>query len=175
MKRKKLLSFIQITIFIIAIVLVLLRLFVYSPFTVNGQSMAPTFNDKERLLVNKLSYKITTIKRFDIVAINLKSSNKRLIKRVIGLPGENIEYRSNTLYINGKKIIDPFIAETPNFSLYDTYGLEKIPKGSVLVIGDNRLYSHDSRSKDIGFIPISDIEGEIQIRFSPLAKFTIFN
>ena len=75
---------------VIVIVVVLIRSFIATPVIVSGDSMVPTLKNKQLLLLNKINYKINDIKRFDIVVINV--DNKEIIKRVIGLPGENVRH-----------------------------------------------------------------------------------
>ncbi|MEB9673989.1 MULTISPECIES: signal peptidase I [Bacillus cereus group] len=174
MKKKSLIEFLQISTFVIAMVVLLLRIFVFFPYSISGESMSPTIHNNERVLVNKLIFQISSVKRFDMVAIQTESSNKSLIKRIIGLPGETLEYKKNTLYINGQKVEDPFNDNTNDFSLINTYNLKEIPSDKYLVLGDNRPFSHDSRSLDIGLISKSEIKGKIQIRFSPLDTFSLF-
>ncbi|MCU7679215.1 signal peptidase I [Bacillus thuringiensis] len=174
MKKKNLIEFLQISTFVIAIAILLLRFFVFFPYSINGESMAPTIHNNERVLVNKVIFQISSIKRFDIVAIQTESSNKNLVKRIIGLPGERLEYKKNTLYINGQKVEDPFNDNTKDFSLINTYNFKKIPSDKYFVLGDNRPFSHDSRSLDIGLISKSEIKGKIQFRFSPLDTFSLF-
>ena len=84
---------------VIVIVVVLIRSYLVTPVIVSGDSMEPTLNNKELLLLNKINYKLNDIKRFDIVVI--KIDNKEIIKRVIGLPGENVLYQSDKLYVDG--------------------------------------------------------------------------
>ncbi|MFB7351125.1 signal peptidase I [Bacillus thuringiensis] len=174
MKKKSLIEFLQISTFVIAMVLLLLRIFVFFPYSISGESMSPTIHNNERVLVNKLIFRISSVKRFDMVAIQTESGNKSLIKRIIGLPGERLEYKKNTLYINGQKVEDPFNDNTNDFSLINTYNLKEIPSGKYFVLGDNRPFSHDSRSLDIGLISKSEIKGKIQFRFSPLDNFSHF-
>ena len=87
---------------VIVIVVVLVRSYLVTPVIVSGDSMIPTLKDKELLLLNKINYRFNDIKRFDIVVIN--HDGKEIIKRVIGLPGESIIYRSNKLYVDGREI-----------------------------------------------------------------------
>ncbi|MFE5804168.1 signal peptidase I, partial [Bacillus thuringiensis] len=126
MKKKSLIEFLQISTFVIAMVLLLLRIFVFFPYSISGESMSPTIHNNERVLVNKLIFRISSVKRFDMVAIQTESGNKSLIKRIIGLPGERLEYKKNTLYINGQKVEDPFNDNTNDFSLINTYNLKEI-------------------------------------------------
>ena len=124
------------------------------------------------MILNKLHYRFFKIKRFDVVSLNYDGS-KYLIKRVIGLPGDNIEYKNNKLFINGKKIEEYFLdkeTNTEDFSL-TTLGYEKIPKDMYLVLGDNRENSLDSR--EIGLIKRKDILGKIKLRIWQINKFGI--
>ena len=87
---------------VIIIVVVLIRTLIVTPVIVVGDSMVPTLKDGQVLLLNKIGYHFSDIKRNDIVVINIGKSE--IIKRVIGLPGETVEYRNNTLYINGHEV-----------------------------------------------------------------------
>ena len=91
---------------LIIIVIVLLRKYIITPVIVKGTSMEPNLENNQILLLSKISYKLTDIKRFDIVVI--QEDNDYIIKRVIGLPGETLEYQDNKLYINDKEISDPY-------------------------------------------------------------------
>lgn len=149
---------------IIFLTVVLVRTFFYTPIRVNGASMEPTLIDKEIMVLDKISPKITPLKRFEIIV--LKTGNSYLIKRVIGLPGETIKYEDNKLYINGKEIKDPYVN---NFST--DYPEKKIPQDEYFVLGDNRGYSKDSRM--IGTIPKNEIIGKTSIIIFPFNKIGI--
>ncbi len=155
---------------IIIVVVVLFRTFIATPVRVDGDSMNSTLNNGDILILNKLN---NNYKRFDIVVI--KMNNTRLVKRIIGLPGENIEYKDNELYINGEIIEDVDTSRTADFSLNELYGKTKIPKDSYFVIGDNRGNSLDSRDYRVGIIKKSDILGTTKIRLFPLNKIGKFN
>lgn len=174
MSAKKLIGFFQVGIFITAVILLALRLFVFYPYTVVGTSMHPTLDNTDRTFVNKTFYTLKNVQRFDIVAIDMKDQQKRLVKRVIGLPGESIKYKDQNLYIDEKKVSDEFSNQTEDFSLIEVSGISKVPDGMVFVMGDNRPFSHDSRAADLGFIPLSSIEGKVEMRFYPLNKLTLF-
>lgn len=159
------------------VVLWLLRQFVFTPVIVKGDSMDPTLADGERViaLLNR------DIKRFDIVTFPAPDeTDKNYIKRVIGLPGEEVEYREGALYIDGKLTAEPYLEDFeqqisdglpltlgPNQETSFSFG--KIPDGQVLVLGDNRRISKDSRS--IGFIKEADIVGDVKFIFWPLQEF----
>ena len=127
--------------------------------------MVPTLKDGQILLLNKFDYKINDIERYDIIVI--KVGNGEIIKRVIGLPGENIEYRDNTLYINGHEEETIYNFDTEDFTLTDICECDKIPQNKYLVLGDNREISSDSRGP-IGLIDMEDIEGSTQISIWPI-------
>ena len=149
---------------VIVIVVVLIRSFLVTPVIVSGDSMVPTLKNKQLLLLNKINYKLDDIERFDIVVI--KIDNKEIIKRVIGLPGENILYRSNTLYIDGHELANDYDFDTEDFSLKTICNCERIPEDKYLVLGDNRAVSADSRI--IGLIDKKDIEGNVNISLWPI-------
>lgn len=158
---------------VIVIVVVLIRTFIVTPVIVSGDSMVPTLKDKELLLLNKLNYRINDIKRFDIVVIKL--DNKEIIKRVIGLPGEEVLYRSNTLYIDGHELVNDYVYngkedkknfDTDDFSLKTICNCNRIPDDKYLVLGDNRSVSADSRI--IGLIDKKDIEGSVKLSLWPI-------
>lgn len=164
---------------IILIIVVLIRTFIITPVTVVGDSMVPTLHNKELLLLSKISYKLHDIERFDIVVIK---EDDWIIKRIIGLPGENVFYENNTLYVDGSPVVDNYAkGDTSDFSLDDiciaslekdnfNYDcpIDKIPEDYYLVLGDNRLISKDSRS--VGLIPKEEIQGKVVLRFWPLNK-----
>lgn len=150
---------------IIILVVVLIRSFVITPVRVQGSSMTPTLHDGEVLILKKYDQ---SYQRFDIVVLN--HNNDKLIKRIIGLPGEHVEYKNNKLYIDDKKIEEGFLPENLEFEDFDTIllGDSIIPKNTYLVIGDNRNNSTDSRI--IGFIDKKNILGTTNLRIFPFTK-----
>jgi len=158
---------------IIIVVILFVITFVFSVTQVVGNSMDPTLKDGEILILNKFKYRFSDIKREDIISLKY-ADTKYLIKRVIGLPGENIEIKSNKLYINGVEYQEPYLSKDLNyvdFKLSDL-GFSKIPENMYLVLGDNREISLDSRK--IGLIKKEDINGKITFRFWPLNKLKFF-
>lgn len=158
---------------VIIIVVVLFRSFIATPVRVDGSSMVPTLKNNDILILNKLS---KDYKRFDIVVVEVTVDNHKtkLVKRVIGLPGENIEYINNTLYINGKKVEDVTPERTDDFTLKSLYGKDKIPEGYYFVMGDNRNNSADSRTSTIGLIKKGNILGKTIFRIWPINKMGTF-
>ena len=106
---------------------------------------------------------INQYERFDIVVFDY--NNSKLVKRIIGLPGETVEYRSGILYINGNQIDDPFASKTKDFKL-SNLGIDVIPEGYYFVMGDNRNNSSDSRI--IGPISKDSIEGVTTFSLWPI-------
>ncbi len=152
---------------IIVIIVMILKIFIVTPIRVNGPSMEPTLRSKDIMILNKTAYYFNEPKRFEIVVV--RTDENYIIKRVIGLPGEEIEYRDNTLYVNGKKVEEPVEGlETDDFTT-EELGSKKIPKNSYLVLGDNRGDSYDSRS--IGFVQKDQLMGRTTLTIFPIHRF----
>ena len=142
----------------------LLRLFVVQQFAVDGESMLGTLRSGDRVIVNKLSYVAHDPRHGDIVVledINASVEVRDLIKRVIALPGETIEYRSCHLYINGSLVVEPYL--DPQLVRPGHCGDPQRPvtvePRHVFVMGDNRAASLDSRAPAIGQIPVDNLIG----------------
>lgn len=151
---------------IIVIVLVIKK-YIVSPIRVNGESMLPTLKNKDYMILDKISYRFGEIKRFDIVVI--KYNGEYLIKRVIGLPGERVEYMNNKLYVNGKRIKEKYT----RIEMYDynieELGQKEIPEDCYFVLGDNRPNSKDSHI--FGYVSKDDILGKSSFTLYPLNRF----
>lgn len=149
--------------YVITIVVVLLvKRYIFTPVIVNGPSMMNTLHNKDVMILDKIGMRLNGIDRFDIVVIQTK--NSKIIKRVIGLPGETIQYKDNKLYINDKELEDPYGSEV-------TYDFEKIeiPKNNYYVLGDNRTDSVDSRI--LGVISQENILGHATFIIYPFNRF----
>lgn len=160
-------------IIVTLVIVFIFRQFIFTPTIVRGESMMPTLQDGNRVMVVKM----TEINRFDEVVFKAIDSNDNYVKRVIGLPGDRITMKDDTLYINGKAYDEPYLDEykdklldeeklTGDFSLKELTNKGKVPEGQMFVLGDNRLYSKDSRS--FGFVPMNRIIGEVKIKFWPI-------
>ena len=156
---------------LVVIFVFLLFIFVVGMEQVVGPSMNPTLKEGNVIIVNKLLYRIKDIKRNDIVV--LSQDEKHMIKRVVGLPGDYIEYIDNYLYVNGIKYKEKFIdgVNTEDFSLKDL-GYDKIPDNMYLVLGDNRENSLDSRK--YGLIKKNQIIGKAWAIIWPIKKIKLF-
>ena len=153
---------------IIIAAVILVRTFVITPVIVDGTSMIPTLLDNQVLLLYKLDKKY---QRFDIVVVDHKVNGvkENLVKRVIGLPGEYVEYKDSKLYINKEEVEEDFIdVETSDFALAKL-GFLEIPEGKYFVVGDNRGDSSDSRI--LGLIPENEIKGKIVFSIFPFNRF----
>ena len=149
---------------VIIVVVVLIRTFIVTPVQVDGESMYPTLLDNQILILKKYDH---SYDRFDIVVF--KYNNSKLVQRIIGLPGETVSYKNNTLYINDKEIDNIKLdAYTYDFNLSEL-GFDKIPKGYYFVLGDNRTNSLDSRM--IGLIPEDSILGVTNFSIFPFKRF----
>ncbi|MDF2903220.1 MAG: signal peptidase [Bacillus sp. (in: firmicutes)] len=166
---------------VIAVILAaVIRTFLFAPIVVDGLSMMPTLHNSDRMIVNKFSYKISDPKRFDIIVFHAPEG-KDYIKRVIGLPGDEIEYKNDTLYINGKAYKEPYLDEykksvidgplTEPFTLEEKIGKKKVPADNLFVMGDNRRYSKDSRH--IGTVPYKKVLGKTSILYWPIKDMQI--
>src|SRR3546814_175388 len=141
-------------------------------FYIPSESMEPTLDVGDRVLVNKLSYDLHDINRGDIVVFELPEDQvgpdgiKDLIKRVIGLPGEVIETRDGVVYIDDRRLEEPYLPEGGPTG--PPIPRQTIPEGYVYVLGDNRDNSADSRAR--GPIPIDTVVGRAFILVWPPAK-----
>lgn len=152
---------------------ILFRMFLFSSYVVDGESMMPTLEDGNLLIINKIEYNITNLERFDVIVFHANDKDD-YVKRVIGLPGDHIEYKNDILYVNGKKVLEPFLASykekitgklTKDFTLKKLINQQTIPKGYIFVMGDNRNGSYDSRH--FGLISLDQVVGKVNLRYWP--------
>ncbi len=162
------------------IIFLLIRFFIFAPYRIDGDSMSATLENNDKVLIWKLFYNDNNVDRFDIVVFKA-NEKENYIKRVIGLPGETVEYKDDRLYIDGEYVPEPFLNDehanmasgqqfTNDFTLEEVANVDVIPEGHVLVLGDNRLNSYDSRH--YGLVPIDELMGEAKFRFWPLGEMT---
>ena len=151
---------------IVVIVVILVRAFIITPAVVDGESMEPTLSDNNVIILNKLDYKLNDIERFDVVVVDW--NGEKLIKRVIGLPGEHVEYKDGLLYVDGFVTDENFNHATTHDFKLESIGYLTIPGDKYFVVGDNRNDSKDSRV--IGLIDKENILGSVSLRIFPLNK-----
>jgi signal peptidase I len=139
---------------------------------VEGQSMAPTLQDQDRLIVNKLIYRIEPPQRGDIVMLYYPiNPDKSFVKRVIAEEGDTVRVVDGRVYVNDVPMKDDFVPS--EFRSHDDWGPQVIPEGYYFVMGDHRNNSSDSRHW--GFVPKKYIIGKVQIRWWPLPTAKLFH
>jgi signal peptidase I len=142
--------------------------FFYQPVKVEGTSMAPLLSDQERIFINKFVYHFEPIGRGDVVVFWYPlDRTKSFIKRVVGLPGDEVEIRRGRVYINGKTLEEPYVPS----QYIDTaaYGPVQIPRDEYFVMGDHRISSNDSRI--FGPVPSAFIYGKAVFAYWPWTQF----
>ena len=149
----------------IFLLIIIIRTFIITPIRVNGDSMNPTLKDGEIMILNKIGYSINGVERFDIVVVDYNGD--KLIKRVIGLPGETLKYENNILYINGQEVEEPYLNESTEDFNITSLGYSKIPRDCYFVLGDNRDDSKDSRI--IGCVSEKQIKGKTSLVLLPFS------
>lgn len=169
------------TLVVALIIASLVRMFIFEPVRVDGDSMYPTLHHNEFMYVSKLDYgssffgvPFTGIgtyftlggepERFDVVVCNypnrLDSAGRRLnfVKRVVGLPGDSVMVRDGYLFVNGVKYEEKFLHERMNHD----FGPYYVPEGHYFLMGDNRNNSNDSRNAQVGAVPRDMIVGKVE-------------
>ncbi len=171
-----LLEVLEIAVIAVAAVFIV-RSFLVQPFLVSGTSMVPTFSNGDYVLTDELTYRIRPPERGEVVVFHdVSDASTYLIKRVIGLPGETVIIKNDTVTIENKQNPNGFVLnETYLPSGTITSGDEDITlsSNSYFMMGDNRAVSYDSRSW--GPLPASNIVGLVRFRLWPLNAITIFN
>lgn len=149
---------------LIAIVLALIiRLFLFEVFVVEGRSMYPTLLETERLMVNKLIYRFDQPEIGDIVVFEFEPG-RDFIKRVIGLEGDKIAIINGRVYVNNTLLNEPYLLD--NMEIGD-YGPVEVPPGYLFMLGDYRQNSMDSRDQRVGFISLEQLKGRAFFIFWP--------
>ncbi|MFC0328870.1 signal peptidase I [Paenibacillus sepulcri] len=159
----------SLTIAVVAALLI--QNYAFAQTEVRNVSMQHTLFEGQRLIEDKLSYHFDQPNRGDIVIISGPESDKRLVKRVIGLPGDMLDIKDGHVLINGTVLEEPYVK-----GLTFSNGLSipyTVPDKKVFVMGDNRENSQDSR--ELGPISISSLEGRAVFRLWPLNKFGLLN
>ncbi len=128
---------------------------------VDGSSMEPTLHQDEYVMVNRLAYKWAKPRLGDVIVLRFpRNPRQELIKRVIGLPGDEVYITNKQVFINGHLLDEPYIAEAPNY-----FGTWRIPENSLFVLGDNRNASFDSH--DWGTVPMQNVIGKALVIYWP--------
>ena len=143
-------------------------LFVFQVSVVHGQSMKPTLRRGDRLIIDKVSLLFCSPRRFDLVVFRSPDgADRECIKRVIGMPTEEVEVLGDKVLINGETLDQDF----PYVPGYDFHGPATVPEGCYFVLGDNRAASTDSRTwGDSGWVTRSHIKGIARLRVAPVSR-----
>ncbi|MCA1064395.1 signal peptidase I (plasmid) [Rossellomorea sp. AcN35-11] len=139
----------------------LVQSFLFVLFIVDGKSMYSTLENEDKIIVSKVS----SIERFDVVVFDPPHVDEYYIKRVIGLPGDDIEFKDDILYINGEIYIEEYVNRVPTLGQFTGDIKVKVPRGKYYVMGDNRLESLDSRY--FGSVEEGAMLGEAVFRYYP--------
>ncbi len=156
---------------LIAVVLAfIIRLFVLEVFLVDGSSMEPTLQNRERLIVNKFQYFFQEPEHQDVLIFSF-SNDRDFIKRVIGVPGDEVAIRDGQVFVNGTPLEEDYIRELTQ----GEYGPVNVPVDHFLVLGDNRNNSMDSRDPAVGFVTRENVKGKAFLVFWPLPSIRLIN
>jgi len=164
---------------ILASIIIFIFVFVIAVVPVVSNSMAPKLNDGDMTVVWRLSYIFSEPNRGDIV--NIKTHDKmRYVKRIVGLPGEKIDYINGILYVNNIETKEEYISSstiTSNFTFEDICSVEDCPNGVIpkdmyLVLGDDREDSKDSRNPSIGLIQKKELKGKVLFKIWPISEIS---
>lgn len=153
-----------IPIFIAIVLAICINKFLIFKVYIPSSSMVPTLNVDDRLLVTRV-YNPEKLQRGDIVVFDSDELNETVIKRLIGLPGDTIKIDGTAVYVNGKKLDEPYV----KYPL-ESYGTYKVPEGKYFFLGDNRANSNDSRFWKDPYIDADKIQGKAQIKIYPLSQ-----
>jgi signal peptidase I len=154
-----------------AVYAILIVTFGFQIARVEGQSMAPTLEDQDRLIVNKLVYRIGEPRRGDIVMLYYPlNPDKSFVKRVIAEEGDQVRIVDGRVYVNDIPLNDDYVPA--EFRSHDDWGPQVIPEGYYFVMGDHRNNSSDSRQW--GMVPKKYITGKVQLRWWPVTAARVF-
>lgn len=148
-----------------AIIYLLLNKFVFFNVQVPTGSMIPTINIDNRAVVTRI-YNFDNLKRGDVIVFYSDELGERLVKRLIGLPGDKIEIKNGLVSINGEQLQEDYVKNKDNYT-----GNFEVPKGKYFFLGDNRPVSKDARYWINPYIDSSAIEGKAQFIFYPFTDF----
>lgn len=162
---KQILSFMIVFFFSLACAVLVIKFFAYSAYTPT-ESMYNTLQTKDKFVISRIEYKNKDPQRGDIISLNSTQASKdelRLIKRIIGLPGDTIEIKLGNVYVNGTLLKE-------NYALKDKFTSQTkyvVPENCYFVMGDNRANSYDSRYWKDPYVKRSDIIGKAKFKYYP--------
>ena len=151
-----------------ALLALVLQIFI-QPTIVYGQSMEPNLHENERVILDKVSYRIGEPSRGDIVVFPVKGEPLPLIKRVIGLPGETVEVRDGHVLVNGVALREPYVSGPTAGNTAPV----RVPADTVFVMGDNRAPGGSLDSRRLGPIPLNKLVGRARLAYWPPSNLGI--
>jgi signal peptidase I len=171
-------EYIAVALAAVAVAL-LLQAYIVKPYRIPSESMALTMVPQDRVLVNRVVYRLHPPHRGDVVVLDSVAVGRVLIKRVIGVPGDTIALKGGFVYVNGRRLREPYVPRVngrpeptePFRGTGEPWSLErpyKVPPGHYFLMGDNRTVSDDSR--DWGPAPGREIIGEAFLTYWPLSR-----
>ncbi len=170
---EELLDWVETVVFAFFIV-ILIFTFLLRNANVEGDSMLPTLNNGDRLIVSHINY---TPDNGDIVIVNAEhpALDKAIVKRVIALPGQtvDIDFSSGSVKVDGAELKEDYINELTFFDAGAHAYPVQVPENCIFVMGDNRNNSTDSRSEYVGFVPVDDVLGKVVLRIFPFNRIGV--
>lgn len=161
-RRVRLLVDLVGTLILAAVLALVARTYLVSSYLVLGDSMNPNLHDGERVFITRVTLRQGVPERGDIVVFRYPlDPSREFVKRVIGLPGDEVEVRQGRLYVNGSFVVEGYRIVKDRSSMPDT----RVPEGDLFVLGDNRPVSEDSRY--FGFVPLENVRGEVFLVYWP--------
>jgi len=165
--RRELRSWARDVLLAVGLAMVII-IFLYQPVKVEGTSMSPLLSDQERIFINKFVYRFEPIERGDVVVFWYPlERSKSFIKRVVALPGEIVEIRQGRVFVDGKRLNEPYVP--PRFADASNYGPTRVPDDAYFVMGDHRASSNDSRV--FGPVPSRYVYGKAVFAYWPVDRF----
>lgn len=172
---KKYLKWIR-TVLLALLLAFVFRSYLFASYVVDGESMEPTLYDGNLLMVNKAVYDWSEIDRQQVIVFHA-NEDEDYVKRVIGIPGDEIEFKNDQLYVNGVLMDESYLDDlrpsddlpfTEDFTLEEVTGSTTVPEGQLFVMGDNRRDSLDSRY--FGFVSEETVVGKVDVRYWPFSQ-----
>ncbi|MFD1017790.1 signal peptidase I [Thalassobacillus hwangdonensis] len=167
------------TVLFAVLLAVFFRSYLFASYIVDGESMEPTLFDGNLLMVNKVIYDWKDIHREDVIVFHA-NQKEDYVKRVIGVPGDHIEFKEDMLYVNGEAVPERYLDTlrpndgdlfTNDFTLEEVTGYSEVPEGHLFVMGDNRRDSLDSRY--FGFVSKETVVGKVDVRYWPMSQLAL--
>jgi len=161
------------TIVVSLAIFAVVYIFLFQPHQVDGRSMEPNFHNGEYILTDKISYRLHSPNRGDVVVFHSPQDERvDFIKRIIGIPNDTVKLAGGYVYLNGQRLEEPYINDLGQVlsGRYLREGDEiRVPDGQYLVMGDNRLHSSDSR--EWGLVTSAELVGRAFFRYWPISDF----